>query len=993
MKEQPETRQPPVTLSTDEAVHGFRVQDVTPLAGIRSVAYRLIHEKSGARLLHLHTADEENLLAIAFRTPPPDDTGLPHILEHTVLCGSRKYPVKDPFVELLKTSLATFLNAMTYPDKTVYPCASMVEKDFFNLAGVYCDAVFHPLLTEAHFKQEGHHYGFLEPGNPDSRLIVKGVVYNEMKGAYSDLDGIIGRMTSRSICPDNAYGRDSGGDPDAIPSLTYPQFADFHRTFYHPSNSFIFLYGDIPTERHLAFLDEACLRGFTRIPVDTTITAQPRWFGPSYQTLRFPIGAHEDPSHKAATVVTFLTNDVTDALRSLSMNVIEYYLLGNAASPLRKALIDSKLGEELTSSGYADYQRDTYFTVGLKGCSADSTDAIVDLVVDTCARLVRQGFEKEKIESAFHRLELSSREIGSQYPLRLMDRVYRSWIYDADPLHNLRLNEHLAELRRRYASEERFFERQLAEMLVDNSHYSVLTFLPDKTYLARRQERFEEKMTRVKAEMETAALEKIAREAAELEAMQSAPNSPEAVATLPRLTLADIPAEPRELATEVFEVSGRPLLYTDIFSNGLNYLKIAFDLRGIDEELIDYLALYAEALTKMGAGEDDYVAMAEREAAATGGVSVGISADGHVDDPVRVQPFFTVSSKALDAKLPAMLDVIADRILRCDLTDIDRLRDVVLQGRVRRRSALIPAGNHFAATYAARKLSRNGAISERVGGITQVRFFDHIADHFDAMGEEIVEKLGRIQDFLLASGRVSASFVGDSGQFERTRDFFSTFLQKLRGETPPEAGGPFAPVSGTREGLATPADVAFVAQAFPAIAAAHADAPAVQLLCVQLSLGYLWEEIRMKRGAYGARAGYSPLNGVLSLSSYRDPFIKETLDAFSGVFRHVEYAVDLTPGAVEQAIIGTVKTLDRVIRPGQAVGLALGQHLCGETKEFRKAFRARLLALTGEDLRRVNAEILIPALKGAPVCVISSRERLAAANEAMGENGLTITDL
>jgi Zn-dependent M16 (insulinase) family peptidase len=993
MKEYTETRQPAVTLSINEVIHGFRVQDRTPLPGIRSVAYRLEHEKSGARLLHLHTGDQENLLAIAFRTPPPDDTGLPHILEHTVLCGSRKYPVKDPFVELLKTSLATFLNAMTYPDKTVYPCASMVEKDFFNLAGVYCDAVFHPLLTEAHFKQEGHHYEFLKTDNPDSPLIVKGVVYNEMKGAYSDLDGIIARMTSRSICPDNAYGRDSGGDPDAIPSLTYAQFTDFHRTFYHPSNSFIFLYGDIPTERHLAFLDDVCLRGFTRIPVDTTITAQPRWAQPSRETLMFPIGAHEDPSRKAATVVTFLTNDVTDALRSLSMNVIEYYLLGNAASPLRKALIDSRLGEELTSSGYADYQRDTYFTVGLKGCSADSADAVVDLILDTCARLVREGFEKDKIESAFHRLQLSSREIGSQYPLRLMDRVYRSWIYDADSLHNLRLNEHLAELRRRYASEERFFERQLAEMIVDNSHYSVLTFVPDKTYIAGRQEAFEKKMARMKAEMGTAALEQIAREAIELDAMQSAPNPPDAVATLPRLTLADIPVEPRELATKAFEVSGRPFLYTDIFSNGLNYLTIAFDLRGIDDELIDYLALYAEALTKMGAGEDDYVAMAEREAAATGGVSVGISADGHIDNPAHVQPFFTVSSKALDAKLPVMLDVISDRILRCDLTDIDRLKDVVLQGRVYRRSAIIPAGNHFAAIYAARNLSRNGAISERVGGITQVRFFDHIAEHFDAMRDEIVEKLDRIRDFLLASGRVSASFVGDFEQFERTRDFLSVFLHKLREETPPEVRGSFSPVPGTRDGLATPADVAFVAQAFPAIGAVHADAPAVQLLCIQLSLGYLWEEIRMKRGAYGARAGFSPLNGVLSLSSYRDPFIKETLDAFSGVFRHVENNLDLTPWAVEQAIIGTVKTLDRVIRPGKAVGLALGQYLCGETKEFRKSFRARLLALTGEDLRRVNAEIHAPALKDAPVCVISSREKLAAANEAMGESGLTITDL
>lgn len=984
---------PPQTLSVGETLHGFCVEDVTALSDIRAVAYRLIHAKSGARLLHLHSQDPENLCALAFRTPPPDDTGLPHILEHTVLCGSKRYPVKDPFVELLKTSLATFLNAMTYPDKTVYPCASMVEKDFFNLVGVYCDAAFRPLLTEKHFKQEGHHFDLVEPGNTRSPLTIKGIVYNEMKGAYSDLDGLIGRETSKGICPDNAYGRDSGGDPESIPDLTYEEFIVFHRTYYHPSNTFIFLYGDIPTEKHLTFLDSAYLSEFQTISLETAISAQPRWSSPRRKTVPYPIGPNEDPARKASVCLTFLTNDVTEAIRSLSMNVLEYYLLGNAASPLRKALIDSKLGEELAPSGYADYQRDTFFTVGLKGTEPDRADAIVDLVRTTCTKLIKDGLDREKVEAAFHRLELSSREITGHYPLRLMDQVYRSWLYDADPLYNLRLNEHLAELRRRYGSEEGFFERQLAEMIVDNLHYSVLTFIPDTGYVARKEQAFRARMERVKKEKTEADLEWIAEEAAELDRIQSAPNSPESLATLPRLSLADIPKEPYELPTEVTEVSERPVLYTDVFSNGLSYVQIAFDLRGIAEELIDFLPVYADALSKMGAGDDDYVTMAEREAASTGGVGAGVSTGGRVDDPFHVQPMFTVSSKALDAKLPDMLEILSDRILRCDLTDLDRLKDVILQGRVHRRSSVIPSGNHYAALYAGRNLSRNRAIAERIGGISHVRLYDNLAGNFDAVRDDLVAKLARIRDFVLAKGRVIASFVGGKAQHSTFREHLAGMIEGLRDETPPEESSGFQPNPALREAVAAPADVAFVAMAFPAVGAAHKGAPALLLLSVQLSLGYLWEEIRTKGGAYGARAAYSPQDGVFSLSSYRDPFIKETLDVYTRITNHIAHKMDLTPGAVEQGIIGTVKTIDHPIRPGQAVGIALARHLSGQTPEFRKDFRQRLLSLSGEEIRQAGLEVLASALKDAPVCVIASRERLAAAGRALGQDALAITDL
>lgn len=979
-------------LSTGDQLHGFTVEGVTELPDIRSTALRLQHNKSGARALHLHNADTENLLALAFRTPPPDHTGLPHILEHTVLCGSKQFPVKDPFVELLKTSLATFLNAMTYSDKTVYPCASMVERDFFNLAGVYCDAVFQPLITEKHFKQEGHHFDFAEAGNPASDLIIKGIVFNEMKGAYSDLDGIIHRDMGTQLCPDNAYGFDSGGNPEYIPNLTYEKFVNFHHTYYHPSNSFIFIFGNIPTEKHLEFLNER-LCGFDRIEIDTSIAQQPRWREPRHTSLTYPVGMEDETAGKTAVVMTFLTNDVTDALSALSMNVLDYYLVGNAASPLRKALEDSKLGEALTSSGYLDWQRDTLFTIGLKGSEKERADEIVKLVHATCSKVVEDGLDKEKVEAAFHSLELSFREIKGMYPLDMMDRVYNSWIYDADPLYHLRLNEHLAELRKRFATEEGFLEAKLRELILDNPHYTVSTYTPDKEYMAKKERGEKDNLAKIKETLTDEVRNRIVREAAELDEMQSTPNSPAALATLPHLSLSDIPPEPHELNTIIETVDESTVLYTDVFANGINYLRMAFDLSGIDDDLIDYLSLYCEAFQKMGAGEDDYVRMAERQAASTGGIGAGIGTGSRIGDPDFVRPSFTLSSKAIDAKLCDMLKLVEQKVLSTDLTNKARLKDIILQGRVGRRSSIVPSGSAYAASYAARHLSRNCAVSERLNGISEIQLMDDIADHFEARHGDVVEKLERIRAFILGRGKLTTSFVGAEAQYAQLKDFLGGFLGKLDDLGPGEENRDFATTLGTREGIATPADVAFVARAWRTASIEQPEAAALLMLSVHLSYGYLWDNVRVKGGAYGCRAGYDSMGGIFSLSSYRDPYIKETLDVYTGLFDFITEQMDLSPAGIEQAIIGTVKTLDRPTRPGQAVGTALSRHRSGSTKKFRKDFRTRLLSLTGDDVRNVANDLLRPAFETSPISVLSSREKLTRANEALGEAAMEIKDI
>ena len=981
---------PSISLQPGEKIQNFKAIKITPLPTIQCVAYLLEHEKSGAKLLHLHTNDTENLFAIALRTPPPDDTGLPHILEHTVLCGSRKYPVKDPFVELLKTSMATFLNAMTYPDKTVYPCASVNKKDFFNLASVYADAVFFPLLREEHFKQEGHHLEPLDLDDPiNSPLIIKGIVYNEMKGAYSDLDNLISRYTSRSICPDTPYGLDSGGDPEKIPELTYEQFVAFHKTYYHPSNSLIFVYGNIPTEEHLKFLDENCLGQFSRIEIDTSIPLQPRWRKPIYQKIPYPIGHEESLAKKSAVVVTYLTNDVTDAITTLAMKVLDYYLLGNPASPLRKALIDSQLGEELTESGYADYQRDTFFTVGLKGTEPEYQEKIVKIIYDTIKKEVEQGLDPEKLETAFHQIEMESLEIKEMYPLRLMDRTYRSWLYDADPLINLQVRELLEELRSRYRTESGFFESVLKEQLVDNPHHSILTFVPDKELLSKKEEALNKKLAEIKAKMSEDELRRLAEEAKRLQKMQMSPNPPDALATLPRLSLADVPEEPIELPTSTEAASGVLFLHTDIFSNGLNYIAISVDLRGISEDLIDYLPVYGDAVVKMGAGPYDYVKMAEREAAVCSGIGVGLSSKGTVEEPDLFRPAMTFYTKGLERNLEKMTDVLKERFLQPDFSDKARLKDVLYQGRVARRSSIIPNGGRYAALFASRNLSKNCEVSERISGVTQLKLFDMLLQDFDSNADELIYKLNEINEFIKATNRITVSFVGTMENFDCFRQRLMEDLQVLPKTEVSDSGTTFEPSQGSLDGLATPADVAFVALAAKSISASHQDAPILALLSTQLSYGYLWEKIRVHGGAYGARAEFNSLQGVFDFWSYRDPFIVETIETFKKTFEFIDKEMDISPKAVEQYIIGSIKGLDKPIRPGSAVGIALERFLTGQDYQFRKGFRLRLMACSGEQIKKVNKEILAPAFEKPSVCVLSSRERL----EDAGIKEMKITDL
>ena len=968
-----------------ERLHGFCVRRVTSLPSLRAFAYEFEHESTGASVLHVHANDSENLFAIAFRTPPPDNTGLPHILEHSVLGGSEKYPVKDPFVEMLKSSMATFINAMTYPDRTVYPVASNVKKDFFNLVDVYCDAVFHPNITPMTLKQEGHHLEFSEAGNPDSPLTVQGIVYNEMKGAYSDVDSVIERDSTQGLFPGSPYGLDSGGMPEAIPDLTYDVFVKFHQDYYHPANARIFIYGDIPTTEHLAFLEPRLEVNAPRPCIDTAILREAAWEEPRERDEHFPLGPDESSTGKSAITLNWIVGDAADHTTELALEVLEKVLFGNAAAPLRKALVDSHIGEDLTASGYSAGLLQGTFHAGIKGTDPERKDELTELVLDTLREIVREGISKEQVDTAFHQVEYGYREIQSAYPLHLMERVYSAWNFDIDPLIYLRADAHLEELYRQHSLDPRFFCRLIQEKLIDNPHRLTLRFIPDADLQPKRDREFAAHMKRVKAELSPAELTRIDQEAKELATIQNTPNSVVALATLPQLHLADLPNAPKPLPHDVLDPTPDvPLVRPHVYANGVNYLLLAFDLSGLPADLFRYVQVFASLFNQLGTTRHDYTTIAERVASCTGGLSAATFVSVDAIDADSSLQYLTVSLKAVDRTYERALEVMRELLLDFAMADRARLSDVLTQRKVRLASSVVRNGHRFAGSYAGRNISEVAATAEALNGISQVRLADSLAAGENDRIEELVANVAAIRSHVLSKRCLKAAFTGSDALLERTHQWLRDVAEML-----PGASGSTAPLafptdwSALNEGLVATADVAYCALCMAAPHSSHPDSPLLRVFSQLMSYDYLWEEVRAKGGAYGGFCTYDPSAQVFELLSYRDPNIARTIDVYQGTLDYLRQAA-WTTREIERAVIGCARSDERPIRPGTATATALWRHLAHVSEDLRAERRQALLAATPETVRAAALRCIEPGLQRSNVCVLSSRSRLEAANAELG---------
>ena len=983
---------PEITMYVGQNSNGFEVKDVTPLEALRSVAYQLEHKQSGARLLHLYNQDAENLFSVSFPTPPPDDTGIPHILEHAVLAGSGKYPVKEPFFEMIKMSMATFINAMTGSDCTYYPVASNVKQDLFNLAEVYFDAVFHPLLTEQTFRREGHHFAPSDPENPTGDLTITGIVYNEMKGAFSDPESRLYRSISRELLPDTIYGKESGGDPEAIPDLTYEALKEFHSTYYHPSNSYFFLYGNIPTTEYLAFLSDK-LNSFNRLDVDASITPQVRWNQPRSTVDTYPIGEDEPSTEKTYMVIKWLIGDATDAEDVALLYILSLILLGNEAAPLKKAIITSNLGADIIASGAGGIGRESTFSVGLKGSEPDHLDDFVQLITETLSQIAESEIDPERVEAAFQQSAYHYLEIQSMFPLHMMDRVISSWIYDKNPLIFLRMSEHLSNCKRRYESDPQLFNQLIRSRLLANSHRLTAMLKPDGQMQSRIDMAFTERMKKTRTQFTDDQVKQIAEDAEELDRLNSQPNSPELLETLPQLKVSDLPDQLTHIQSDIEVIDGVKLLRNNVFSNGVNYLVLNFNLKGMPSGLWPYLPRYTEAIRKMGAAGMDYEQIAQRSAASTGGISCWTDFGTRVDDANHSLWNIQFSLKALDDQMSSALEVLHDLLFSIEPNDKNRLQDVLVQAQARYRTDMVYDGSGTAMSHAARGLTPEGYLAEMVYGLPQLTLVEGFNKNFDTCSEDIVCQIESIRDFLPVRGRLTASFTGSDNSATIVQNTLKNWISDMRHESIGDTSIGFTPYDvPPSEGLAGPIQVAHCAQVIPAPHYSHSDKTALTVGAHLVRLDYIMNEIRFRGNAYGAMFNYSPLGSVLSLGSYRDPHISRTLDVFSGVADYIR-EVPWTQTDIDHAIIATAKQFERPIRPAAATGQALQRYLIGQTPELREQHYSQLRHVTPKEVKRALLEVLEANFTKGAVCVVSSREKLEAANQEMSGRQLTIEDI
>jgi presequence protease len=968
---------PTQDLKKDSIVAGFKVERVEPIPELYATAYLFTHLKTGARVLHLYNDDPENLFCIAFRTPVDNDTGVPHILEHSVLCGSRKFPVKDPFQEMLKGSLQTFLNALTYRDKTVYPVASQVEKDFFNLVDVYCDAVFRPLLEENTFYQEGWHFDVPDAAGP---IGIKGVVYNEMKGVFSDFASHIGRRTAAGLMPETTYAFESGGDPEHIPDLTCGDFRAFHRKFYHPSNAYLFLYGNIASEKTCGFLGDRYLADYTPAPPVSAIALQPAWQSPRTLSLEAPAPKEDDGT--ATVLLAWIFGESTDPLSALSGSVLSRYLLGTESSPLRRALVDSGLGEDLDdASGFGIEAVQSVFAAGLRKTRPVHARRIEDIILGVLRMEADKGMNGEILEGAVRQVEFSLREAdGGHFPhhLRLADRCFNSWLYGGDPLAHLAFEKPLSAIKERLKnSGDSFLRDMIRSRLVGNPHRLLAVFTASSEKGRELERQTERQAVQLTASFSVSEREKYRDLGRELLRRQNMPPSAEALATLPRLGRTDLPAKGFQVPCSVATVSGITFYSHPIFTSGIVYFDLGFDLRSVPSVLVQYLPLYLELLHRCGAAGLSYERMATRIALATGGI--GVSSFSRTMNGPDGGFFFRsfLHGKCLSPRFGEMLDILADLLLAPDLSNVKQIRDILLEERNGLSASVIGSGHQMAMLLASSRLSPSRLIEEEIGGVSQLRFLETLCR---ANGvEDAVPRLRELHRLMISRNCCAVSLTADDP--EAMAGTIAAFVEKLPSEAFPRAVVPETKPTDRPMGFELATAVNFTARSWRLGAFSPEEYGLIFLLARHLSTGYLWEKVRVEGGAYGGMSNMSVAHPVFTCMSYRDPNLASTLVHFEKGLRTVAKGVDAT--AFDQSIIGAIGSIDHPKPPhSRGFGETIDR-LCGYTPEARQRLREAVLSATPEKLKKTAQKIL--DTKESAVAVLGS----AAAFDGAEKEGLS----
>ena len=942
--------------TTRSTIGDYAITRREPIERLEGAYLELQHQRTGARHIHIETPDDNNGFAVFFPTPPSNSTGVAHILEHVVLAGSEKFPVRDPFFSMTRRSLATFMNALTGSDWTMYLFSTRNAKDYANLLEVYLDAAFFPRLDEDSFKQEGIRFEFENPEDPASGLRYKGVVFNEMKGALATAGAAIDRAIGKTLFAGLPYEYVSGGDPTDIPNLTWAQLRSFHARYYHPSNARFYTYGNQSLDRTLDVIEARVLGRFVKIDIDSSIPDVTRFTTPRSAVEPFPATPGEDNSRKAQALTAWVTVPSADSFKTLAMKVLSEVLLSNAGSPLRKALIDSGLGSALADgSGFHDDFKEAVFGAGLKGVVAEDAEKIQDVVIRALEKQVNQSVDGSQVDAAIHHLEFEKRErsnAGFPYALRLLFASMSAYNYGGDPFSALNFDRDLDHLQQA-RQEGRFFENLIQAELLDNPHRALLTVVPDTELEERQRKQQLDRLAGIESKLTAEDKTRIVADALRLKADQDAKQD---LSVLPTLQLADIPMKFEDVASHDETLHEASVQFYPQPTNGITYLDLRCSFESLTAEQKDLLPLFSRVITQSGAAGQDYVEIAARIAAHTGGVGAAAQVQSLAARDDYLQSF-VVSGRALDRNAQPFLELLTDLVARLEV-EPKRLKEVIAEISTRLESSLAGLGFQFALLRAHSKLSSEGAINDRLQGIGMLHTMRRLAklQNEDEL-QKVIAQLDDIRRALFRRESLRIIVTCEEGMIAKLEELLARLLNAL-----PADGSPTIPVkpaaeTGAPEARTAPVPVAFNVRIFKTVRYTHPDAPALLVLANYLRDTFLHRELREKGGAYGGYAQAGVASGTFYFGSYRDPNIVRTYDVFDQATRWVtEQPID--PESLKEAILGACGDVDPLESPDIKGRREATNRATGFTKDLRERFKQRLLDVTDEDLERVTTTYL-----------------------------------
>lgn len=943
------------------------------LKDINSLGLLLKHKKTGARVAIVTNDDDNKVFSIGFRTPPFDSTGVPHIIEHSVLCGSRAFPAKDPFIELAKGSLNTFLNAITYPDKTIYPVASCNEQDFQNLMHVYMDAVFYPNIykREEIFKQEGWHFD-LE--SEEAELKYNGVVYNEMKGAFSSPEQQLFRIIQNALFPDTAYGVESGGDPDFIPDLSYDEFLNFHKRYYHPSNSYIYLYGDMDVTEKLNWLDQEYLKDFKEEPVDSEIKYQTPFAQKKEVEALYSLSENEEAAGNTYLSYNLSIGTSLDRDLCMAFQIIEYVLLSAPGAPLKQALLDAGIGRDIISS----FDSDTYqpiFSIIAKNAEYEQKDRFTEVVRTTLQTLVSEGLDEKSIKAAINYYEFKYREADfGQFPKGLMYgiQMLSSWLYDDNrPFLKLNSNKVFEVLKSRIGTD--YFRKLISQYLLNNTHVALVTLKPQPGLTAQKEERLKKKLAEYKAKLTEEEIHKLVEDTRHLKEYQDEPSLKEEVEKIPLLSREDIGKTAQPIYNEEKEIDGIPIVHHNTFTNGIAYLKLLFDLEDIPKALIPYAGLLSTVLGYVDTEHYSYLELSNEINIHTGGISSDVASFGKKGSSSIYLPTFQIDVKVLYEEMDNAFDLLKEIISFTKLDDEKRLLEIISEVKSRTQMHINSAGHSAAVDRAMSYFSEAARFNEETRGIAYFKFIENLEADYQNCKKDLIARLKLLMNYIFRKENLIISFTSNEEGLNTLQGRLLPFVEQLKTEPVVKAAEHFE-LHKANEGFKTSGQVQYVARAGNFLKEGYEFTGAMDVLKVIMSYDYLWNKVRVKGGAYGCMCGFSSISGNGYFTSYRDPNLKETNEVYE---KAVDYIQNFKADERDMTkyIIGTISGIDTPRTPRTQGNISMGAYLSGTTQKDLQKQREEILNVTEEDIQKL-ADAVKAILDCNNLCVIGNEKKI-----------------